>query len=146
MSDEANYATVLADLERRRDQLDLAILTLKAIMAQGGASPNGPDGKIAHDAFLKMSIPDATKKYLSMARQKKSTQSIIDALEEGGLPRSVYSTVYAVLRRREKQVGDIINMKGDWALAEWFPNYKKKTAADDAEEIAEEEKKDAKTA
>jgi len=22
-------------------------------------------------------------------------------------------------------VGDIINMKGDWALAEWYPNYRK---------------------
>jgi hypothetical protein len=127
-----DYSAVLADLEERKDQLELAILTIKAIVAQGGTTPGGGD-KVAHDAFLKMSIPDATKKYLSMARQKKSTQNIMEALEQGGLPPSVYSTVYAVLRRREKQVGDIINMKGDWALAEWYPNYKKKASSEDEE-------------
>jgi hypothetical protein len=74
-----------------------------------------------------------------MARQKKDTQSIIEALEQGGLPHSEYSTVYAVLRRREKQVGDIINMKGDWALAEWYPNYRKKSTEEESDEKILEE-------
>jgi hypothetical protein len=73
------------------------------------------------------------------------------ALQAGGLPESKYSTVYAILRRREKQVGDIINMKGDWALQEWYPNYRKKSstsedaAEDDTKEITDtkEEKKSA---
>jgi hypothetical protein len=138
-----DYAAVLADLEARRDQLELAIVTIKAIIAQGGGAPNTPTGgKVPHDAFLKMSIPDATKKYLSFTRQKKDTQAIIDALEEGGLPRSEYSTVYAVLRRREKQIGDIINLKGDWALAEWYPNYKKsKSTSDEDQQDASDESK-----
>jgi hypothetical protein len=38
------------------------------------------------------------------------------------------------LRRREKQVGDIINMKGDWALAEWYPNHRKRTKQEETEE------------
>ena len=52
------------------------------------------------------------------------------ALEKGGLPPVKYNTLYAILRRREKQVGDIINMQGDWALKEWYPNYR--PAAKDA--------------
>ncbi len=136
MSNEPiNYEAVLADIEARIAKLQATADGIRELMALGGTTPtNSPAGKIAHDAFLQMSIPDATKKYLSMARQKKDTQSIIDALEQGGLPRSAYSTVYAVLRRREKQVGDIINMKGDWALAEWFPNYKKKVTSELTEE------------
>jgi hypothetical protein len=78
-----------------------------------------------------------------MTRQKKDTQALIDALEQGGLPRSAYSTVYAVLRRREKQIGDIINEKGDWALAEWYPNRRKgKSVSDTEPEIDEETMKE----
>jgi len=66
-----------------------------------------------------LSIPDATKKLLEMTRAKQSTQDVMDALEKGGLPPSKYNTVYSILARRERQVGDIINMKGDWALKEW---------------------------
>ena len=151
MTEPINYEAVLADIERKIAKLQATAEGIREIMAMSGTTPNGggPSGKIAHDAFLKMSIPDAAKKYLSMSRQKKDTQAIIEALEQGGLPRSEYSTVYAVLRRREKQVGDIINMKGDWALAEWYPNYKRKAAADltlTDEEVAEGEKEATKEA
>ncbi len=98
----------------------------------GGTAPapaGGPGSGIKHDSFLKMSIPDATKKLLDMKRVKQSTQEVMDALEQGGLPRSKYNTVYSILSRREKQIGDIINMKGDWALAEWYPNHRPKAKA-----------------
>jgi hypothetical protein len=132
MSEPINYEAVLVDIEDKIAKLQATAEGIRSIMAMGGTAPTGggPGGKVTHDAFLKMSIPDATKKYLTMTRQKKDTQSIIEALEQGGLPRSEYSTVYAVLRRREKQVGDIINMKGDWALSEWYPNYRKLKADD----------------
>jgi hypothetical protein len=78
-----------------------------------------------------MSIPEATKKHLTTVRQKRSTQDIMQALEAGGLPASKYNTVYSILHRREKQVGDIINMQGDWALAQWYPNHRKRTKDDD---------------
>ena len=144
MSEAPNYEAVLADIDARIAKLQAARESIVELMAISGVSPtSGPSGKIPHDAFLQMSIPDATKKYLGMARQKKDTQSIIDALEQGGLPRSAYNTVYAVLRRREKQVGDIINIKGDWALADWYPNYKKKAASEDTDELEEAEKLEA---
>jgi hypothetical protein len=134
MAEPINYEAVLADIEERIAKLQATADGVRQIMAMSGSTPaGGPGGKIAHDAFLRMSIPDATKKYLGIVRQKKDTQAIIDALEQGGLPRSEYQTVYAVLRRREKQIGDIINMQGDWALAEWYPNYRKKASGDEPE-------------
>src|SRR5712664_3298421 len=113
-----NYKAVLADIEARIAKLQATAEGIRTIMAQGGTNPGGPGpgGKVAADAFLKMSIPDATKKLLETTRQKHSTQAVIDALIAGGLPSSKYITVYSILRRREKQVGDLINMKGDWAL------------------------------
>ena len=138
MSDQPiNYEVVLADLEAKKAQLEAAIAGIKGMLGQAGTTPpSGPGGGFgyvagtpAHDAFIGMSIPEAAKKHLAAVRKKLSTQDLMTAMEAGGLPPSKYSTVYAILRRREKQVGDIINMKGDWALQEWYPNYRKKTSA-----------------
>ncbi|MGC2447437.1 MAG: hypothetical protein WA477_07325 [Candidatus Sulfotelmatobacter sp.] len=156
MNDQAiNYEAVLADLKARRAQLDSAIAAIEGITGQIGTSPSGGPGgggyvggMPAHDAFIGMSIPEAAKKHLTAVRKKLSTQDIMTALEAGGLPPSKYSTVYAILRRRENQVGDIINMKGDWALQEWYPNYrnKKSSTGEDAEEKETAEPKEEKSA
>jgi hypothetical protein len=145
MANEPNgYEALLADIDARIAKLQATREGIVEIMAASGSTPSGGGGgKIAHDAFLKMSIPEATKKYLTLARAKKSTQEVMKALEEGGLPPSKYTTVYAILRRRENQVGDIINMQGDWALTEWYPNHKKKPASDESDEDLEESAKEA---
>jgi hypothetical protein len=141
-TEQVNYTAVLADLEARKAQIEAAIAAIKMISAQSGSTPidRGPAG--GPSAFLGMSIPDAAKAHLSAVKQKKSTQEIIDALTAGGLPPSKYTTVYNILTRRQKQVGDIVNMKGDWALAEWYPNHRFKTGKDeeDKEQSAEEKK------
>jgi hypothetical protein len=146
MSDQPiNYEAVLADLKARRAQLDSAISAIEGITGQNGNPFGGPGGggyaggAPAHDAFIGMSIPEAAKKHLTTVRKKLSTQELMTAMEAGGLPPSKYNTVYAILRRRENQVGDIINMKGDWALQEWYPNYRKKSSAS---EEAEDETKE----
>jgi hypothetical protein len=146
MSDQPiNYDAVLADLKARRAQLDSAISAIEGITGQAGTTPSGPGGggyvggAPAHDAFIGMSIPEAAKKHLTTVRKKLSTQEIMTALEAGGLPPSKYSTVYAILRRRENQVGDIINMKGDWGLAEWYPNYRRKSSTSEDAEVEENE-------
>lgn len=137
-----NYEAVLTDLRARKAQLEAAISAIELIVSQVGSPlPGGPGSpNIGPSAFLGLSIPDATKKYLSGVKQKKSTQEIIDALTAGGLPPSKYTTVYNILTRRQKQVGDIINMKGDWGLAEWYPNHRFPKAGKDSgtEESAEE--------
>jgi len=156
-NEPSGYDAILADIDARIAKLQTTREGILELMAASGTTPgSGPGGKIAHDAFLKMSIPEATKKYLGSVRAKKSTQEVMKALEEGGLPPSKYTTVYAILRRRENQVGDIINMQGDWALTEWYPNHKKKTGQELADSVAEqleesekavgEEKKAAKSA
>jgi hypothetical protein len=122
----------LADLDARKAKIEAMIADIRQLQASTtgsvGPGPSGPGG-VKPGAFLKMSIPDATKKHLETARQKQSTQELMDALERGGLPRPKYNTIYSILARRAKQVGDIINMQGDWALAEWYPNYRPKAKA-----------------
>jgi hypothetical protein len=129
-----DVATALADIEAQIAKLQSAAEVLRDILARTGGGPvkggGGPGSGIRPDTFLKMSIPDGTKKLLEMTREKQSTQAVMDALVKGGLPPSKYNTVYSILARREKNVGDIINMKGDWALAEWYPNYRKGKAKD----------------
>jgi hypothetical protein len=134
-----NYEAVIADLEAKKAHIESTIAALRVIAGMIGLGitppPGSPSGggtpaingtKPAADAFLGKSIPEAAKIYLTSQRRKLSTQELMDAMEAGGLPGSKYNTVYAILSRRENKVGDIINMKGDWALAEWYPNYVKK--------------------
>jgi HB1, ASXL, restriction endonuclease HTH domain len=59
---------------------------------------------------------------LDMVKTKQSVPQITQALERGGLPPAKTNTVYAVLRRRENDIGDIIRLGDEWALAEWYPN------------------------
>lgn len=125
-----NYNAVLADLETRKAQIESAIAAVKSIVASvGGGSDDGNGGggvispeNIPIGAFLRLSIADATKKFLDMVRTKQSVPQITQALERGGLPPAKNNTVYAVLRRREAVTGDIIRIGDEWALAEWYPN------------------------
>jgi len=125
-TEQINYAAVLADLEARKSQIEAAIAAIKMIASQNGSPMSGGGGSsaVGPSAFLGMSIPDAAKKHLTTVKEKQSTQEIIDALTAGGLPPSKYTTVYNILTRRQRQVGDIVNMKGDWGLAEWYPNHR----------------------
>ena len=141
-----DWAAALADIEARIAKLqataDLIRETILTTGAPGAPSGGGPHGGVVRpDSFLKMSIPDATKKLLEITRAKQSTQDVMDALEKGGLPPSKYNTVYSILARRASQVGDIINMKGDWALAEWYPNHRPK-GKKDAQSVPETAKKE----
>jgi hypothetical protein len=156
-TDGVNYEAVLADLEAKKAEIERAIATIRAVMgiqsAGGDPIPPGPRGggpTPQPGAFLGMSIPEAAKKYLQTSRTKSSTKDIMAALEAGGLPPSKYATVYGVLRRREEMVGDIVNMSGDWALAEWYPNHPRvkskssKTETTDNKDKSEEKPQDLK--
>lgn len=133
-----DYAAVLADIEARIAKLEATADGIRDIMAAGSGTVGGPSGPrgggIQPDSFLGMSIPDATKKALEMTRTKMSTQEVMEAIVKGGLPPSKYNTVYSILARRASQVGDIVNMKGDWALADWYPNHRPKAKTKDAEQ------------
>lgn len=123
-----NYKAVLADLEARKTQIESAIAAVKNILASAGVITNGGGEEVIRPeniptgAFLRLSIADATKRFLDMVKTKQSVQQIMQALERGGLPPAKYTTVYAVLRRRESQFGDLIRVGDEWALSEWYPN------------------------
>jgi hypothetical protein len=130
-SEGINYEAVLADLEARRAQLDAAIAAIKAITGLGPVSSAGVTStaqtgntNIAHDTFFGLSIPEATKTLLGIMKRRLSTPDVIKYLTQGGMPEPAYNTTYAVLRRRQNQIGDIININGEWSLKEWAPGYK----------------------
>jgi len=141
-----NYEAVIAALEEKIAQLQNAVAAIKAVAGMGpllSISPQGivsPSGTISSDAFLGMSIPEATKKLLGIVRKRLSTPDVIKMLVQGGAPEPAYNTAYAVLRRRQLQVGDIININGEWGLKEWTPNYKppvKKKTDEAGEEVVD---------
>lgn len=152
-----NYEAVIADLEAKKAHIESTISALRAISGLGNLGtpiPTGPgsgggsgagNGRIASDAFFGKSIPEAAVMHLGNVRKKLSTQALMEAMEAGGLPKSKYNTVYAILRRRESQVGDLINMQGEWGLAAWYPNHvkakaaSKKTAASESATETEQE-------
>lgn len=133
---KSHFEATLATLEAQRAELDAAIAVIRRSLGLDAESPprsplgpsGGPGGAPLPGVYLGLSIPEAAKKHLAGARSKLSTKDLMAALEAGGLPPSKYNTVYGVLRRRESVVGDIINMGGDWALAEWYPNHVRKKA------------------
>ncbi len=140
-----DWAAALAEIEADIAKLQIMADGIRERLTRAGAVPGptgGPSGGIKPDTFLKHSIPDATKKLLEIKREKQSTQEVMDALVQGGLPPSKYNTIYSILTRRSSQVGDIINMKGDWALAEWYPNHRPKGKTKDVQ-VQPEAKKDA---
>jgi hypothetical protein len=131
------YAAVIADLKRRRDEIDAMIAQLEA-MATGAPSsliePSGGTGRSVkphatertHNDFLGMSIVDASKILLGKRRTPMSPAEIVAGLEAGGLILSAENkanVVGSVLNRRQKKVGDVVSpRRGKWALKEWYPN------------------------
>lgn len=132
MSENQNpFEVAIAALESRREQvnaeIDADIAKLREIgeRMSGMALTSGAiatvPAKIEKDTFYNLTLPDAAKKFLAMSNRKpQTTNAIIDALEKGGLKRTTYASMYTSLSRREVNVGDIVNVNGDWGLPEWY--------------------------
>jgi hypothetical protein len=154
---EAAIAALLARREQVVAEIDEDIAKLRDIGERmsgaaltSGAVSSAP-AKIEKDTFYNMTLPDAAKKFLAMSgRKPQTTNAIIEALEKGGLKRTTYASMYTSLSRRENNVGDIVNVNGDWGLPEWYgakarpkkkPGESLPSAALEAldEEVAEEE-------
>src|SRR2546430_8646508 len=88
-----DYQTVLADLRRKRDELDKAIAGIEIILgltpsggaALGAAAANGEPAEVRPDSFFGMSIANAAQKYLLMVKKPQTTPEIASALHRGGL-------------------------------------------------------------
>src|SRR5258708_33902921 len=93
-----DYAAVLHDLKKRRDDLDKAISGIEQLMglpvstvANGDMSSPvsmlAPgDTNISSDAFFGMNIAKAAQKYLSMRKKPATPTEIAAAFEQGGFP------------------------------------------------------------
>lgn len=127
-----DYQAVLADLKARRTRLDSLIAGIEAdIMGQAEGlgvadpAPGGPSSSLTPtihpDSFFGLSIIEAAKKYLKMARRAQHTSAIADALSKGGMKRPEENSLSSILIRAAKgrevsKVG-----RGMWGLAEWYP-------------------------
>ena len=131
------YDAVIADLEAKRAEIDAAVRLMKKLRDRIGMSVAddagsgwkdeiqlalGAENDIPSDAFFGMTIADAAVKYLGKwtNRKPQSTKAIIEALGRGGLKGKAYPTVYGILNRRKEREGDVVNVHGDWGLAEWY--------------------------
>lgn len=149
MSSEINpFESAIAALESRRVQVnaeidaDIAKLReigerMSGITLTPGAPLNVPT-KIESDTFYNMSFPEAARKFLAMSNKRpQSTNSIIEALAQGGLKKAAYNTMYATLARRSRDFGDIVNVNGDWGLPEWYGQKAKPKKRGNGEKVGE---------
>ncbi len=146
MSDPIDYERILSSLLEERGDLDRMIAWAQKKLGQPSAPAKpyigGPDkigltkvfegtvvsSKLAPDMFFRMSVSQAIKTYLNIARRPQSAKDITAALSGGGLThkaKNLYATVYPTLLRMEED-GVVARVgKGEWGLSEWYPGGRK---------------------
>ena len=133
-----DYAEVLADLERRKGELEAAIHVIRQLVnplepsAPRALYPFPPPDAPRAFPFLGMTIPEATIAHLRAVQTPLTTHEVIAALKQGGLRDSNYQTVYQVLRRRAREKQDLAVDKGKWHLAEWHKWRRKQSGRAEA--------------
>lgn len=138
-----HYTAVLAELEAQRAKIDAAIDAIKALQQGTGWSTVGPTAvnqpkasdsngtlDIPLDAFHRLSVSQAIRKYLSMRRKPSTTAEIVEALAAGGQSGSDGANFNVVvnntLNRMQAPDGGISKVKrGVWGLTEWYENKAK---------------------
>jgi hypothetical protein len=143
MAETAEFKAVLAYLKARRARLDQLIVGMEAEMGQpdasvalaaddpgsGGTQP--PVSVTIHpDSFFGLSIIEAAKKFLKMARRAQHLNAIADALAQGGLKRPADNVMSGILVRAAKGREVIKVGKGMWGLTEWYPKPPKEPIED----------------
>jgi hypothetical protein len=145
-----DYEAVIKDLQARRAAfnaaLDTAIASIRQVLAlasgigvftpQGNGSTTPPAQGDDDGAFLGLTIGDAAKKYLRLARKPLSSREIAAGLEQVGYvhtSKNFINTVNTAMWRAEKAEGDVFRTERGWALLEWAPNRRKpKEKSDEA--------------
>ena len=140
------YELVLADLRAQRSKIDIAIQAIEnlrgisppvgPVAPPNQSAPASPEG--GRGAFLGMTIVEAAKAILTARRHPVTNSEFAEAFKGGGLVLSSadpINTVGSVLTRRFHNVGDVVRIgRGEWGLAEWYPNrnFKKKAVKEDS--------------
>jgi hypothetical protein len=92
------------------------------------ALPSAVD--IHPDSFFGLSIIEASKKFLRMARRAQHLTAIASALEQGGLKRPADNVLSGILVRAAKGREVTKVGKGMWGLSEWYPKPPKEPVED----------------
>ena|SRR3989442_280936 len=134
-----DYKTMLSQLHAKREflehELDAVMQAIAAIerlvpSGEGNSTPSVARRlpvQVTADAFFNLSLVEAAKKYLRMVGQPaRSTDEIVEALSQGGLPNVSKTSLAAVLFRALKGRQIVKVGKGHWGLTEW---YQKKAEA-----------------
>ena len=150
-----NYEKVIEDLEAKRatfnTQIDSAIQGIRHVLsavASLGTTPHvtasGVPGtgqtvpsRLSPDAFFGLGIAEAAIRFLQIVKRQQTTREIADGLEKANYhhtSKNFINTVNTALYRREKDEGDVVKIGRRWALAEWYPGRRKKTATSSSEE------------
>jgi hypothetical protein len=120
-----HYAAVIADLERKRAEIDNLIESLKAF--GGGEISAKPESvstlQRAHsNEFANMSMADAAKLVIERAGRPLGNAEILEGLEAGGLisrSENKLNTLGSVLNRRAHEERDIVRVgRGMWSTYE----------------------------
>lgn len=129
-NDAPDYAAVLADLRKRRAQLDAAIQAIETVIGTPGGAARAPapkappsDKQSAAQCFVGLSVIDAAKKHLQRTGHSLRTTQILSALQDGGVAltgKSPINSLGAVLNSNlRKGAGLVRERRGVWALAAW---------------------------
>ncbi len=140
MAEEFDYEQLLQNLLAERADLDRMIAWVQKRVGHAGevtekiASPSASSSvpmrfpRLAPDSFFRMTVPQAIKAYLNIAKRPKTAKDITAALDAGGLThqaKNLYATVYPTLLRMEGNNEVARVGKGEWGLTEWYPGGRK---------------------
>lgn len=140
MVEPVDYQAVVADLKARRARLDQLIAAFEALvlgqgdvpelepLSAGSGASSIPPMSIHPDTFFGLSMIDAAKKFLKMARRAQHTAGIADAIGQGGLKRPDVNTLSSILVRAAKGREIVKVGKGMWGLPEFYPKVSKEPA------------------
>jgi hypothetical protein len=139
MGAESNdYTLTIADLERKKAEIERTIAHLRQLMAMGSLAQTGEGGtvpstispfmggEVPTGAFLGKSIIEAAKLYLEIVKKKQTAKEIMDGLVKGGMEtsnsKSFLKTVHAALTRaRQSPNPPFVKVGLQWGLTPWFP-------------------------
>ena len=137
VTEQVDYVKVLADLERRRDEINQVIVTIRGLagmatdsaagsIGQPGAA-NG-SGTLKPHMFFGMSAPDAARAYLAAVKEPRTAAKIADGLERHGWTTTSKdpSNIVRTALTRLAEDGEVVQVKDkEWGLIAWFPGLNK---------------------
>jgi hypothetical protein len=124
----AEKAVVIASIRQRLGMdptVPLAGVVTPSVGAAGSgmnATFNGDVSSLRSDTFYRMTLPDAIKKFLDMAKRPQGPKIIADAMLQGGIlsQSGNFPVMVASTLKRMRSRGILVNNKEGWGLADWY--------------------------